>query len=911
MKDQIPAKENAGREYVAPLVPQGTPGEGRIILRDGQTATLHGVREEDGEEVQDFVRQCTNDLPLKRLFGVDGAQEERAGERRLLIVTQGGGDSQRVIAVGGWWRPGKREETAEIGFLVQKEKQGIGIGSILLEQLAYLGIQAGIRYFEGVVEQENREMMRVFEDSGFDLQRESVSPHHLRLRFAIQPNRRSVERAEQRARIATIASLRPFFQPQSVAVIGASRHPDSIGRRIFDYLVFGRFHGPVYPINPSAKVIGSIRAYRSVLDIPEPVDLAVIAAPRDVVLKSIEECGQKGIRAAVVISAGFAETGAQGRELQQQLLEKANSYGMRIVGPNCLGLLNTDPQIRLNASFSPIFPPHGPVAMSSQSGALGLALLQYAAEMGLGMSTFVSVGNKADISSNDLLEYWEEDPQTKLILLYLESFGNPRRFSRLARRVGRKKPILAVKSGRTEAGHRAAGSHTAALAASETLVDALFEQSGVIRADTLEEMFDIASLLAYQPLPEGKRVGVVTNAGGPGILVTDVLSDMGLEVPETSEALRRQLAQILPEAAGLKNPIDMIASATAEQYRQVLELMLTQPDFDAVVAIFLPVGLTSMEAVEKAVAEAVQASRTKGVVKPVLTVLMGQGVPAALPVDGTWIPNYRFPEGAARALARVYRYATWRRTPEGIIPDFPDIDVETARALVQEQLARGEKWLSPPTIERLFACFGLPYVGGRVAATPEEAADAAASIGFPVVVKMVSRTLLHKSEWGGVAVNLQTEEEVRSACQQIFNRLRQADREQELDGFLVQPMVQDAVELMVGVTSDPQFGPLIAFGLGGIYVEVLRDVVFRVTPLTDKNAHDMVRAIRGYRLLEGYRGHTAADIAAVEDLLLRVSRMVEELPQLAELDLNPVMALAPGRGCKIVDARVRIAQVKK
>ncbi|CAB3393165.1 bifunctional acetate--CoA ligase family protein/GNAT family N-acetyltransferase [Kyrpidia spormannii] len=895
-------------EYVEPLIPQDAPGAGRVILRDGRTALLRSVDGMD-DRLRAFVRRETGDVRLQRLFGVeDGA--DGSGARTLLGVFQGDRDEHGLIAVGGWFQSDLSKPSAEVGFLVRKDKRGLGLGTILLEQLALMALRRGLDFFTATVDPDNCEMLQVFQDSGFEIKTEEKGAP-LRLGFAIRPNRRSVEGAERRERIATVASLRPFFQPKSVAVIGASRNPDAIGRRIFEYLLMNRFEGPVYPVNPSARVVGSVPAYPSVSALPEKVDLAVIAVPRDAVIPTVEECGRAGVRAVVVITAGFAETGAEGRAMQAQLIETARGYGMRVVGPNCLGLLNADPKIRLNASFSPIFPPYGPVSMSSQSGALGIAILQYAAEMGLGMSNFVSVGNKADVSGNDLLEYWEEDPNTGLILLYLESFGNPRRFSRIARRVGRKKPVLVVKSGRTEVGHRAAGSHTAALAANETMVDALFEQAGVIRADTLEEMFDIAALLAYQPLPAGKRIAVVTNAGGPGILAADVLAGMGLSLPETSPELQKRLGEVLPATASRRNPIDMIASATADQYRRVLEEILASPEYDAVIVIFLPVGLTATEEVAQNITDALGTMRDRGILKPVATVLMGQSVPAALRVGDMLIPNYRFPEGAARALARAYRYAVWRATPEGIIPDFDDLDVDRARALIKEQLAAGASWLDPGTIADLFTCFGLPWAGGRVAATPEEAAALAREIGFPVVVKMVSRTLLHKSEWGGVVLGLTDGEAVRAACQGIRKRLAQAGRENELDGFLVQPMIQGGVELMVGVTTDPQFGPLIAFGLGGIYVEVLRDVVFRVTPLTDRGAREMVRGIRGYRLLEGYRGHAAADIPAVEDLLLRLSRMVEELPEVVELDLNPVMALEPGRGCRIVDARVRVARASR
>lgn len=578
---------------------------------------------------------------------------------------------------------------------------------------------------------------------------------------------------------------------------------------------------------------------------------------------------------------------------------------MRLLGPNCLGLINTAPGVRLNASFAPSFPPHGPVAMASQSGALGLAVLEYAAELGMGLSSFASLGNKADVSGNDLIQYWEDDPDTRVILLYLESFGNPRRFARLARRVGRSKPIVVVKAGRSGAGSRAASSHTAALAASESATQALFEQTGLIRAETLESMFDTASLLASQPLPQGPRVAVVTNAGGPGILAVDALEATGLEAPEAPEGLRARLRELLPAAASTGNPIDMIASATARNYRDVVSATLDDEGFDSVLVLFTPIGLEDTHEVALAVREAVGDARSRGNGKPVLTCFMGQD-PEELALGGERIPSYRFPEAAAQALGRAYRYASWKRSPMGRMPEFPGLALGEARELVREVRERGGGWLSADEVRRLLSSFGLPLLGERLCDTAEGAAAAAAELGFPVAVKLASRTILHKSEWDGVKLGLDSTAEVQEACAAIEERLREAGRLEELDGFLVQQMAPPGVELMIGVAPDPLFGPLVALGLGGIHVEVLRDVVFRITPLTDRDASQMVRGIKGYRLLTGFRGAPPADREALEEALLRVSRMVEELPEIAELDINPVRALEPGRGCVILDARVRL-----
>jgi len=460
---------------------------------------------------------------------------------------------------------------------------------LLLERLALLAVRHGFTRFWAVTHADNQPMRHVFRDSGFDV-REQLDQSEIEIDLSVVPTEASVTRLQMRDRIATVASLRPFFRPPAVAVVGASRDPASIGYRVLEALVSNGFQGPVYPVNPNASVIQGIRTYPSMRAVPETTELAVLVVPRRAVLSVVDDCAARGVRALVVISAGFAELDAEGRQLQQRLLEKVRGYGMRMVGPNCLGLMNTDPAVRLNASFSPIFPPAGRVAMSSQSGALGLAILSAARRLSLGLSSFVSVGNKADVSGNDLLQYWEEDPATEVILLYLESFGNPRRFARIARRVSRWKPIVAIKSGRTRAGGRAAASHTAALASSDVAVEALFRQTGVIRADTLEEMLDLAALLGSQPLPRGRRVGIITNAGGPGILCADRCEAGGLSVPELSASVQAQLAGALSAGASRGNPIDLIASATAEQYRHAIEILLRSGEVDALVVIYIPRG---------------------------------------------------------------------------------------------------------------------------------------------------------------------------------------------------------------------------------------------------------------------------------------------------------------------------------
>ncbi|MEO6164651.1 MAG: acetate--CoA ligase family protein, partial [Candidatus Binatia bacterium] len=531
-------------------------------------------------------------------------------------------------------------------------------------------------------------------------------------------------------------------------------------------------------------------------------------------------------------------------------------------------------------------------------------------QRGLGLSKFVSVGNKADVSGNDLLQYWEQDGQTDVILLYLESFGNPRRFARIASRVSRHKPIVAVKAGRTGAGKRAASSHTAALGASDVAVDALFHQTGVIRAESLGDMFDLAAALSAQPLPNGRRVAILTNAGGLGILCADTCEANGLLVQELGEASKSQLKEFLPPTASVTNPIDMIASASADNFCKATEILLCDHQVDSLIVLTIHVGLADISAIARGIATGVAAARAKGGAgKPVLTCIMdGDKLHDAGASADERLPNYAFPENAARVLGKLANYADWRQQPQGMIPEFDDIQPQAARALCQSMVKeRGAGWLSAEEVRKVLKDFFLPLPPSAIGRSADAAAQAARDIGFPVALKLASRQIVHKTEFGGVQLNLPDEIAVRAAFATIHQRLADANRLDAFDGVLVQPMIAGGVELMVGITQDPSFGPLIAFGLGGIHVEILQDVCFRVTPITDRDAKEMVQSIRGYRLLEGYRGHPPADIPAIEDLLLRVARLVEEVPEIMESDLNPVIALPPGQGCCIVDARIRVA----
>ena len=903
------------RPRYLPLPYQDSPEAGRLILRDGSTAVLKVAEPKDKEALASFFAALPEKSRFLRFFSLSKppaklietfCDDSNPRAQLTLVVRRSIEDRLRIIAAGSYARADST--TAEVAMAVDDRFHGKGIGSILLERLALLAVMNGFRHFRAVTMLENQAMLNVFRNSGFEC-RTKMEGGYVEVDLSVLPSETSVARAELRDRVSTAASLRPFFHPSSVAVIGASRNPRTIGGRILNVLVSGGFRGSIYPVNPNATSIGSLTAYASLRELGQPVELAIIAVPRDAVLDVIDDCAARDVKAVVVITAGFAEAGPDGFALQQALVAKIRGYGMRMVGPNCLGLINADPAVRLNASFSPLFPEPGRTSFSSQSGALGLAILAAARERQLGLANFISVGNKADVSGNDLLQYWEEDKQTDVILLYLESFGNPRRFARIAKRVSRRKPIVAVKSGRTGAGHRAAGSHTAALAASDVAVESLFHQTGVIRAETLEELFDLATALSSQSLPAGRRVGILTNAGGLGILCADSCEASGLSVPELPNESKTRLREFLPAAASVSNPVDMIASASAEHFRRTVEILFASAELDALIALYIDVGLSDHGSIAEGIAAGVAAARKNaGAQKPVLACMMASGI-AGKPIKagGESIPNFAFPESAARVLSKLANYAEWRQQPAGVIPEFDDIEPQLARSICEDALrTRGAGWLSAEETRRMLGALALPLPRGGFCASAEEAVQVAREIGYPVALKLASREVVHKTEFGGVQLNLQDEAAVRRAYEHIRSQLARKELLGAMDGVIVQPMITGGVELMVGVTEDPSFGPLIAFGLGGIHVEILKDVSFRVTPITDLDAGEMVRSIRGYPLLQGYRGHAAADIPALEELLLRVARLVEEVPEIEELDLNPVIALTPGQGCLVVDARVRI-----
>jgi acetyl coenzyme A synthetase (ADP forming)-like protein len=842
-------------------------------------------RLEDAPALLDFFRGLSDRSLYLRFHGHPTVDERLVApmlepdwtERGALVGMAG----ERIAALATYARL-RNAGIAEVAFAVADEVQGRGIATRMLERLAALAGLVGIEEFLAEVMPDNGAMLRVFAEAGFQTSRTTESgTTEVRLRLASTDT--LVSRIDERDHVAVAASLKAFFSPDSVAVIGASPRARSIGGELFRNILRGDFVGAAFPVNRSGGSVAGVRAYESVAQIGEPVDLAIVCLPGETVLGAVAEALLAGVRALCVISAGFAETGPAGRERQERLVELVRASGARLLGPNCLGIAVS--ASRLNATFGPRSLPPGSVGFSSQSGALGLAVLERAAEQGLGLSAFVSVGNKADVSSNDLLEYWEDDANTDVVLLYLESFGNPRKFGRLARRVARKKPIVAMKAGRTAAGARAASSHTAALAGSEAAVDALFHQAGVLRADSLEELLDLTSLLSSQPLPRGNRVAILTNAGGLGILCADACEAAGLLLSDLSSKTRERLGSILPAEASVSNPVDMLGSAVASTYAEALPLLLCDHTVDALITLFVPPVVAGADEVASAIVRAVE--NTGNTEKPVLAcVISADGTPAQL-LSGAVAP-FSFPESAARALGRAAERTEWLRRPQGRTPMFSDIDRRAARRLVDDN---PEGWLDPDLTRQLLSAYGLPLVSEYPVATVEEAVMAADQIGYPVVVK-TAQAGVHKTESGGVAIDLRDSNAVRAAARRIGAPL------------LIQPMVRSGVEVLVGAVQDPVFGPLIALGPGGTLAELIGDAAFRLTPLTDYDAQELVRTGKAGKLLAGFRGAAPADGEAVEDLLLRVAQLAEDLPEVAELDLNPVFA-GPS-GCVIVDARVRI-----
>jgi len=863
-----------------------------VILRDGRTLRLRPPRLADARALRRFFDQLTDGSRYLRFHGmadVDAALLSRhldpdwtnAG---AYVGVERRGRGSRIVAVGNYVRIAGSTE-AEAAFAVTDELQGHGVGTRLLECLAAAAHQAGISVFSAEVLAADAPMLDVFSDAGFETQmRGATGTVSVRFPIAATPELR--ERIDARDHEAVRRSMEPLLAPRSVAVIGASSRRGSIGGELFRNMLDAGFSGPVHPVNRTGTPVAGHRAYSRIADIGDPIDLAVVCVPGASAVGQVRGALDAGTRSVCVITAGFSESGAAGRRRERRLLELVRSRGVRLVGPNCLGV--AVPALGLNATFAPGAFPSGTIGFSSQSGALGLAVLEHARRQGLGLSGFVSVGNKADVSSNDLLEWWDDDPDTNVVMLYMESFGNPRKFARLARRVSRHKPVIALKAGATMAGARAAGSHTAALAGSDSAVDALFHQAGVIRVQTLEELIDLAGLLSRQPLPTGPRVAVLTNAGGLGILCADACEASGLTLPALTAASRRKLRAMLPPEASVTNPVDMLGSATAASYRRALPVLVADPNVDAVIALFAPPVIADPEDVAAAIDEV---TRAAGADKPVLSAVMG-----ASRASGEQGPaTFDYPESAAGALARAVQYVRVRDAPVSPSAERRPVGTEAVERIVASALADAQEvWLDADDTQMVLEAYGIPCPAERTATTRAGAVKAAGELGYPVAVK-TARPGVHKTEVGAIALGLGEAAEVRDEVARIGTPV------------IVQQMADPGVELLVGAVRDPTFGPVVAVGVGGVMAELVQDVRFALPPISEAEARALVTDGTAGRLLAGFRGAAAADIGGPVDIVIRIAQLAEDVPELAELDLNPVICGADG--CQAVDARIRLSTI--
>lgn len=696
-----------------------------------------------------------------------------------------------------------------------------------------------------------------------------------------------------------------LFNPRSIAVVGASTRANSVGRAVLSNILLHGYTGVVYPVNPKATSILGVRAHPSVLEIPEEVDLAVIIIPSGAVPHVLEQCGERGIKGGVVISAGFKELGAEGAKREEAAGQVARRFGIRLIGPNCLGIINTDPQVSLNASFARTMPRPGNIAFISQSGAIGVAALEYAEAERIGLSKFVSVGNKADVNENDLLAYLKDDPQTDVILLYLEDLTDPKGFIQLAQEVSRNKPILAIKSGRTMEGAKAASSHTGALAGSDEAYDSLFAQCGVLRVESLEDLFDYAVAFATQPLPKGKRVAIVTNAGGPGIMATDACVRYGLTIAPLQEATRTKLREGLLLTAPVDNPVDVLGDAGEDRYALAIEGVLADEGVDGLIVISTPQLMTDLPSIAAA---AGRIAPNHG--KPTLVCLMATGdvmEEVLTTLTAARLPHYQFPEDAARALAAMARYASWIHRPQAEVKPFTDVDREAVERVLARAQQESRHFLPEPEAYEILQAYRFPVLPFRWTHTEDETVQAAEAIGYPVVVKVVSPDIPHKVDVGGIRLHLANEEDVRRAYREMLAAVQAARPDARLDGVVVQKMIKGGKETILGMKRDPHFGPLLLFGLGGTYVEIFKDVTVRIAPITELDAHQMFQQLKSFQILAGYRGEAPSDLEAIAQCLERLSQLALDFPILHELDINPLVVFGKGEGAVAIDARIFIS----
>ncbi len=699
-----------------------------------------------------------------------------------------------------------------------------------------------------------------------------------------------------------MTNLDKIMKPKSVAVIGASTKEHTIGSDIMKRLQEYKFNGNIYPVNPKGGVIEGLQAYTSITEVPGEVDLAIIVVNSKFVLDTIDQCNEKGIKGLVIITAGFKETGAEGAEMEKQLLAKVKEYGMRAVGPNCLGVVNTHPDIRLDGNFAETLPERGHIAFVSQSGALGGGILNILKDLNLGFSQFISIGNQADVNAETAMEYWENDEDVDQILLYMESIANPSNFRKLATRISKKKPVLALKAGRSAAGASAASSHTGSLAGADKAANALLAQSGVIREYSLKNLFSTAKVFANCPIPKGNRVAIITNSGGPGIMATDAICENGMQMAPITEETKAKLRSFLPAAASVKNPIDMIASAPIEHYTQTLETVIADENVDMIMVIYLPfLGLKDID-----VAKALMEIKARNPQKPIIGVFMTKSdFFTSISEMDVNMPFFMYAEEAAEGFLRLDQQRKWIERPEGKIPTY-NVDYKRAKEIIAQSINEGRDQLTTRESIDVLEAYGIRVCKSGFATTEDEAVAIANSIDYPVVMKMTSKTTSHKTDVGGVRVNIQSEAQLRAEYQDLIAKLTERGLIDGLEGVIIQEMVKGNREMVCGIATDPQYGPMMMFGLGGVFIEVMKDVTFRIAPLTDIDAKEMIKSVKAYKLLEGARGTKPAQMEQIEETLLRLSQLVNDFKFIDELDINPLLiSEKTGEGIA-VDGRIKV-----
>lgn len=869
-----------------------------VILRDGSSVTVREYADSDYDKLKDFIYSVSDNSIVGRFMDKIPREEALESLLRKGSLSLIGIRGEKIVAHGSVCN--NNDNSAEIGIIVSDAFQSGGLGTAILDLLAEFAFRSGVNEIRSYVSPENYRMISVMKNLGFAIESE-VKPGTILVKFSPSLLPEAIEHFENRDAVSAVNAVKIFLEPKSVAVIGASNNKNSIGGKLLSNLIEDGFKGPIFPVNPTHDSVQGLKCYKAISDVESKIDVAFVVVHADLVAKVADECGRAGVRGLVIISSGFSEVGEEGKKRQEVLSRICEEYGMRVIGPNCMGVVNTSDRVSMNGQFSAFKSMKGRIAFLSQSGALGIAIIDITSKLGLGMSSFVSVGNKEDISANDLVQYWENDENTDVILFYLESFDNPVKFSRVARRVTKKKPVVAVKSGRSKAAFRATQSHTGALLeASDVTVDALFKQSGVIRAETLDDMFEITSVLAHQPIPKGNRVAILSNAGGAGILAADACESNGLRVPEFSNETKEKLRSILPPIAGIRNPVDMSAAVGPEGYEKALDILGKLDEIDSIIIIFIPPIIMDQNIVGSRI---INAAKRIGKSKTLVSVFMAyRGVPETLKGEGVTIPSFPFPEDAAYALSRAVEYGKWKYAETRKVRNI-EVGEELVKATISKALAQNREWLSYEESNEILTSYGIPTVKTVSAKDATELKKKIGDWTGKVAIKAYGPKLIHKSDVGAVKLGIDAQESVKET-EKMISSLN--ERGYQVDYAIVQEMVPEGIEMIAGSTHDPIFGPLVVAGMGGKLVELIRDISTRLAPVSDIDTEEMLSELKTSQVLYGYRGGMVADVNSYRDIIFRVSKLVYDNPEILELDLNPIIVLEESQGSKAVDFRIRV-----